>query len=99
MSDSRPSASPSRGLWVLIILLLVPPIVLPLWVPLYDKVEPRLNGWPFFFWFQMALIVVAVGLTGAAYFLAKSADRAARVRHGLTPEPPADQNADGEADR
>ncbi len=83
MSDSRPSASPSRGLWVLIILLLVPPIVLPLWVPLYDKVEPRLNGWPFFFWFQMAMIVMATALTLVAYLISRVADRRDREARGL----------------
>ncbi len=56
MSESRAPASPSRRLWILITVLLIPPVVLPLWVPLYNKTEPELNGWPFFFWFQMALI-------------------------------------------
>jgi hypothetical protein len=75
MSEHRPSAPPSRGLWILICVILAPAIVLPLWVGLYDKVEPRLGGWPFFYWFQMLLIVVASVLTVVAYFLAQRADR------------------------
>ena len=74
MSDSRPPA-PSRGLWIAITVILLPAVVVPLWVPLYDKVDPRLNGWPFFFWFQMAMIVVATSLTVVAYALSIVADR------------------------
>jgi hypothetical protein len=82
MSDSRPPASPSRGLWILIIVLLVPAVVLPLWVPLYDKVDPRWNGWPFFYWFQMALIPFATALTVIAYALSRIADRKDREARG-----------------
>lgn len=96
----EPTSGQGRGRWALILVLLGPAVILPLWVSLYDREEPTLGGWPFFFWFQMALIVVAVGLTLAAYRLAQAADRDSRVRHGLTPEPPADDaGVDGEAGR
>ena len=75
MSDSRSPASPSRGLWILIIILLGPPVVLPLWVPLYNRTDPELNGWPFFYWFQMALIPFATFLTVIAFALSRIADR------------------------
>ncbi|MEP9363088.1 DUF3311 domain-containing protein [Nocardioides sp. CN2-186] len=77
----------SRGRWVLIGLLLAPAVILPLWVPLYDRATPELWGFPFFFWFQFALIVGAVVLTGSAFLLAQVADRDGRVRHGLPPVP------------
>jgi uncharacterized membrane protein len=77
--DSPPppprTAAPSRGLWILICVLLAPPVVLPLLVPLYDSTDPTLFGWPFYFWFQMAMIILAVVLTVVAYYLAKTADR------------------------
>jgi uncharacterized membrane protein len=82
MSDSRPAASPSRGLWILICVLLVPPVVLPLWVPLYDKTDPTLNGWPFFFWFQMALILFATVMTVIAFRISQVADRRDREARG-----------------
>ena len=82
MSDPHPS--PSRNLWILITLLLVPPVVVPLWVPLYDKVDPRLNGWPFFYWFQMALIIFATVMTVIAFSLSRIADRKDREARGLT---------------
>jgi uncharacterized membrane protein YhdT len=50
-------------------------VILPLAVPLYDSVDPTLFGFPFYFWFQMALIPVAVVLTVIAYYLAKAGDR------------------------
>ena len=82
MSDSRPPASGSRGLWIAIALILLPAIIVPLWVPLYDKVEPRFNGWPFFFWFQMALIPFATTLTVVAFALSRVADRRDREARG-----------------
>ena len=82
MSDSRPPTSPSRGLWILICVLLVPPVVLPLWVPLYDKTDPTLNGWPFFFWFQMALIPFATVMTVIAFLISQVADRRDREARG-----------------
>jgi hypothetical protein len=84
-----PSSPRARG-WLLVGALLLPAIVLPLWVPLYDRSGPELNGWPFFFWFQMAMIVVAVALTAAAYAVARRVDRLDRAAHGLRPEPPRD---------
>ena len=77
----------SRARWTVICLLLLPAVVIPLLVPLYDSVDPTLFGFPFFFWFQFALILLAVALTLPAYFLAIHADRHDRVRHGLPPVP------------
>jgi hypothetical protein len=60
---------------VLIIVLLIPPVVLPLWVPLYDKTDPALWGFPFFFWFQFALILVSAVMTVLVYLLSRVAER------------------------
>jgi hypothetical protein len=78
----------SRGRWILIYLLLAPAVVLPLWVSLYDRTDPTFLGFPFFFWFQFALILIAVALTGPAYLIAQGAERLDRQRHGLPAEPP-----------
>jgi uncharacterized membrane protein len=75
LTDPRPPASSSRRLWIVIVVLLLVAIVVPLWVPLYDKVDPRLNGWPFFYWFQMALILGATAITMVAFALSQIADR------------------------
>jgi uncharacterized membrane protein YhdT len=65
----------STARWTLIVVLLAPAVALPLAVPLYDSEDPTLLGFPFFFWFQLALIPVAVVLTVIAYYLSKAADR------------------------
>ena len=87
MTDSRPSPpaqTSSRGLWTLICVLLAPAVVVPLLVGLYDRTDPTLFGFPFYFWFQMAMIPAAVVLTVAAYYLAKTADRRDReARQGV----------------
>ena len=49
------------------VVLLAPAVVLPLIVPLYDSTDPTLNGWPFYFRFQMALIIMSGILTVAAF--------------------------------
>ena len=84
MTDSRPtrSGTSTRGRWLLICLLLAPAVIVPLLVPLYDSEDPTLFGFPFYFWFQLALIPAAVILTGVAFALAKGADRMDRESHG-----------------
>ena len=43
--------------------LLLVGIVLPLLVPIYNKVEPTLFGWPFFYWLQLAFVAMGVATT------------------------------------
>jgi hypothetical protein len=56
-------------------------VALPLWVPLYNKTDPTLWGFPFFFWFQFALIVVSAVMTVLVYRLSRLAER--RDREGV----------------
>ncbi len=74
-----PRGRRSTGLWVLIIIILIPPVVVPLWVPLYDKADPTLWGFPFFYWFQFLLIICAAIITIIAYLLSVVADRKDRA--------------------
>jgi hypothetical protein len=53
-------------------LALLPPFVATLWVPFYNSVEPSLGGIPFFYWYQLAWIVVSTGLTAVVYFMTRS---------------------------
>jgi hypothetical protein len=48
-------------------------------VPIYNKVEPTLFGWPFFYWFQLLLVGVGVITTVIVYRMTRrsGADRAA----------------------
>lgn len=47
--------------------LLVVPIAMPLLIPLYNRVEPRWWGMPFFYWYQLACALVAVFVIAVVY--------------------------------
>ncbi|MDP9844236.1 DUF3311 domain-containing protein [Streptosporangium lutulentum] len=51
--------------------LLILPIVLPLLSFLYNSDEPRLFGFPLFYWFQFACIAVGVVTTTVVYQMTK----------------------------
>jgi hypothetical protein len=61
--------------WTLICVLLAPAVVLPLLVGIYDRNDPELWGFPFYYWFQFALIPVAAVLTTIAYRLSKAGEK------------------------
>jgi hypothetical protein len=50
-------------------LLFLLPVALVLWVPSYNRVEPALGGVPFFYWYQLALILAGAGLVFIVYRL------------------------------
>ena len=39
-----------------------------LWPPFYNKIEPTFIGIPFFYWYQLAGVIVAAILTAVVYF-------------------------------
>lgn len=45
-------------------LLLLVPYVAVLWVPFYNRAEPSLFGFPFFYAYQMAWVLISSVLTG-----------------------------------
>jgi hypothetical protein len=47
--------------------LLLIPIVVPLLVPFYNRTEPTLFGWPFFYWVQLAFVPLGVLTTVLVY--------------------------------
>ncbi len=46
-------------------------IVVPLLVPTYARIEPRLFGFPFFYWYQLAWVFLAAGCCSLAFLLLK----------------------------
>ncbi|GAA4713604.1 DUF3311 domain-containing protein [Phytohabitans rumicis] len=50
----RRRADTSRWHWLLLV-----PIVLPLLPPIYNRMEPRLLGLPFFYWCQLGFAFLA----------------------------------------
>ena len=52
--------------------LLVLPLVVTLFPPLYNQVDPRLTDIPFFYWYQMAAIAFSVVITLVVYTKTRS---------------------------
>lgn len=67
MDDSHDRA------WSWWYLLLLIQFIPALWVPYYNSIEPTWNGIPFFYWFQMALVLVSAVVTAIVYFATERA--------------------------
>ena len=50
-------------------LFLVIPLLAILWVPSYNKIEPALGGVPFFYWYQLAWILIGALLVLVVYLI------------------------------
>jgi hypothetical protein len=61
-----------RDGWSWWYLLFILQAVVALWPPLYNKVDPTWLGMPFFYWFQLAWVVVAAVFTAIVYFATAS---------------------------
>jgi len=51
-----------RWLWLLVI-----PWIAMIWVPSYNKVEPQVAGFPFFYWYQLLWVPITAALIWVAY--------------------------------
>ncbi|MFH9733190.1 DUF3311 domain-containing protein [Streptomyces sp. NPDC017260] len=70
-----PTVTPVR---VVIGLCLAAPFVAMLWVGSYAETDPAFIGIPFFYWYQMAWVIVSTVLTVIAYKLWQRDQRARR---------------------
>lgn len=61
-----------RSRWVYLIFLV--PMLGTLWVPLYNRVDPTLMGFPFFYWYQLAWVPLTVVLSGLVYLITEPRD-------------------------
>jgi Protein of unknown function (DUF3311) len=64
MSDNQGGRPGNWGWYVLLLLQ----FGLALWVPYYNRVDPTFLGLPFFYWYQLALVIVGAILTAIVYF-------------------------------
>ncbi|WP_328384700.1 DUF3311 domain-containing protein [Streptomyces sp. NBC_00400] len=71
--DRRQVVTPTR---VVAGVCLIAPFVAMLWVSSYARIEPKLIGIPFFYWYQMAWVLVSTALTMIAYKLVQREQRA-----------------------
>ncbi|WP_264934895.1 DUF3311 domain-containing protein [Streptomyces sp. A012304] len=74
-----PVVTPMR---VVIGLCLFAPFVAMLWVGSYAKVDPTFIGIPFFYWYQMAWVLISTALTMVAYKLWQRDQRSRAARKG-----------------
>ncbi|UUU31004.1 DUF3311 domain-containing protein [Streptomyces sp. CA-210063] len=70
---ARPVVTPVR---VVIALCLLAPFAAMLWVGSYAKTDPAFIGIPFFYWYQMAWVLISTALTATAYVLWQRDQRA-----------------------
>jgi Protein of unknown function (DUF3311) len=63
----------SRWNWLLVV-----PVVVPLLVFLFNSKEPRLFGFPRFYWLQLAFILLGVGTTALVYRLTRTGPSSGR---------------------
>lgn len=42
-----------------------------LWPPLYNRAEPQLIGVPFFYWYQLLVVLIAAVFNAIVYFAVK----------------------------
>jgi hypothetical protein len=52
--------------------LLVVPLVLLVYPGMYARMTPELFGFPFFYWYQFAVVIATALLTGAVYVLTRN---------------------------
>jgi uncharacterized protein DUF3311 len=68
MAASSAKTRSRRGYWNW---LLVVPLVLLVYPGLYARSTPELFGFPFFYWYQFAVVMATALLTGLVYWLGR----------------------------
>ena len=58
-----------RSTWSWWYLLFLVQFVAVLWPPFYNKAEPALLGMPFFYWYQLACVLVSAVVTAFVYVI------------------------------
>jgi hypothetical protein len=64
---NQPSERDSRR-WSWWYLLFLIQFIAVIWPPFYNRVEPSLIGLPFFYWYQLACVILGAILTAIVYF-------------------------------
>jgi Protein of unknown function (DUF3311) len=59
---------PRRRGWSWWYILFLIQFVAVLWPPFFNRAEPALIGMPFFYWYQLAMVIVGAVLTAIVYF-------------------------------
>jgi hypothetical protein len=73
IGEGTPMNNGHERAWSPWYLLLLIQFVPALWVPLYNRADPYWFGVPFFYWFQLALVLVSAAVTAVVYFATERA--------------------------
>jgi hypothetical protein len=64
-TNDRSEKTPGWSWWCMLFII---QFVAVLWPPFYNKIEPTWAGIPFFYWYQMLMVIVGAILTAIVYF-------------------------------
>jgi hypothetical protein len=62
---SSSTDQPSSRWWYLLLAL---PWIAIAWVPSYNRIEPKISNFPFFYWYQLAWVAASAIVTAIVYF-------------------------------
>ena len=82
-TDRPPMSARVRTPLIIAGVLLGLAVVVPLLVPTYSKDEPRLWGFPFFYWYQLLWVFICAALVMIAHGLVKQHEERKREELGL----------------
>jgi hypothetical protein len=66
-TNTGANRSSKHWLWLLLL-----PWIAMIWVPSYNKVEPQLFEFPFFYWYQLLWVLISAVITALVYFKTRS---------------------------
>ena len=78
-TDPRRRLTPTK---IVVSGILLVAIVVPLLVSTYDQRDPKLFGFPFFYWYQLVWVFICAALCGLSFLLLKRERDTYRERHG-----------------
>jgi hypothetical protein len=55
-------------------ILFVLPFISMLWVSSYNKIEPEIWGFPFYYWYQLLWVLISAAIAGAVYLVEHRSD-------------------------
>ncbi|MFM0739500.1 DUF3311 domain-containing protein [Paraburkholderia xenovorans] len=65
--DADANKASKHWLWLLLL-----PWIAMIWVPSYNKIEPQLFDFPFFYWYQLLWVLISAIITALVYFKTKT---------------------------
>jgi hypothetical protein len=81
-SPAKPAKRPSTLATVAVMLTIA--IMGSLWVPIFARTQPTLDGFPFFYWYQLILVPVTSLLCWICYLLLRTKPRRGAAAHART---------------